>query len=463
MAWSQLLWFKHGPGVQMPTFEVEGDLADSWTQPDDTTFVFKLRPGVKFHNIAPVNGRVVDAEDVIKSFQRQIDFRVNGSYLAGVTKLEAPDSQTVRITIDQPNADFLWSIANPFVKVLPKELLDRDLKEGPVIGSGPFVFAGWEPGRSATAKRNPDYFRQGRPFLDQVTWLRVADQATLLSAFRTQNLDVLVVGFTKTDADNLKRERPELVTSQRRGTTRFEVSLKGDRPPFNDIRVRQAVFKAIDRQELIDTILDGVAHLEPGLSLGSPAMALPEDEIKRLYAYDPEGARQLLRQAGVTSLDVDFQVANFLSGLVVQVGELVEAQLRRVGLNFNIRVVDGAVYTGPIRVQGQYIAALGLQGGGGVTSGELLLRHHSKGSQFSHGIADPELDRMIDQQSTMVKDPAGRARLIQEIQRKFIGLYGYNMLFAQDSIYVSWPYVKDWNINGVSNTQADFIHTWHDK
>src|SRR5262245_23239814 len=123
LAWSQLLQFKNGPGVEMPTFEVAPDLAQSWDQPDDTTYVFKLRPGVKFHNIAPVNGRELVADDVVGSFQRQIDLKVNAAALAGVVRLDAPDKTTLKLTLDKPNADILWSLANAICKVLPRELL----------------------------------------------------------------------------------------------------------------------------------------------------------------------------------------------------------------------------------------------------------------------------------------------------------------------------------------------------
>src|SRR5207245_10903067 len=111
------------------TFEIEGDLAEKWDQPDDLTYVFKLRPGVKHQNIAPVNGREVDAEDVVVSFNRQLALKVNSTFLAGITQVEAPDTGTVKITLAKPNADFLWSLASFFCKVLPPApLASGDLK-----------------------------------------------------------------------------------------------------------------------------------------------------------------------------------------------------------------------------------------------------------------------------------------------------------------------------------------------
>src|SRR5262249_51232650 len=90
-AYSRLVRFKVGPGTEHGTATPVGDLAESWTQPDDLTYIFKLRPGVKWQNIAPVNGRELVAQDVVYSFQRQIDLKTNAGFLGPITKLEAPD------------------------------------------------------------------------------------------------------------------------------------------------------------------------------------------------------------------------------------------------------------------------------------------------------------------------------------------------------------------------------------
>src|SRR5438093_448505 len=113
--------------------------------------------------------------------------------LDGVTKLEAVDKATLRITVDRPNADLLWSIATARCKVIPKEsvAVKGDLKEGPVIGSGPWIFDSFQANQASAMKRNPDYYFKGQPYLDGVIWLRIADQATLLNAFRSKNLDLL--------------------------------------------------------------------------------------------------------------------------------------------------------------------------------------------------------------------------------------------------------------------------------
>jgi hypothetical protein len=150
--YSQLLTYKRGPDVKPPSYTPTGDLAESLTQPDDLTYTFKLRQGVKFHNIAPVNGRELVADDVVFSYNHIRDLKAYASLLQGVLKIEAPDKYTVKLTLDKPNADLLRNLSEVQMAVVAREQVDqqRDLTQPPVIGT-----------------RNPDYFQKGLPYADR--------------------------------------------------------------------------------------------------------------------------------------------------------------------------------------------------------------------------------------------------------------------------------------------------------
>jgi peptide/nickel transport system substrate-binding protein len=465
MAWSQLLQFKNGPGVAMPNFAASADLAESWDQPDDLTYVFKLRADARYHNIAPVNGRAVEAEDVALSFRRQIDQKINASLLAGVLRIEAPDKNTVRITLDQPNPDILWSLASSNCKVLPRESLSAsDLREGPVIGSGPFVMGTWEKTRMVEMVRNSNYFQKGRPYLDKVQWFRIGDSATLLSAFRTKNLDVVSQGVTLPDMEQLKKENPEIVLVRTPSPGAWELAIKGDKPPYNDLRVRQAISKAIDRQEFIKVMFGGVGRLGSGLRTASADQNLPTAELEQFLAYDPEGARRLLQQAGVSALEFEMQVGDFLAGQVVQGAELVQAQLKKVGINAALKVVDGTSWIAQVRTGGAYTVYFGLQSAPPPVNADLRAKHHSKGTLLTTTLSDPELDALIERQSTLGKDAAARTKVLQDIQRKILGLYGFIPLAGPDENWAHWSYVKNFNQNSATNNIAgDFSWIWYDK
>src|SRR5262245_22939644 len=110
VCYSQLLAYKWGKEFVPPSFIVGPDLAESWSQPDDLTYIFKLRPGAKWHNIAPVNGREATAEDVVYSYQRIRDLKSYAANLGGVAQLEAVDKNTFRMTLERPNADILGNL-----------------------------------------------------------------------------------------------------------------------------------------------------------------------------------------------------------------------------------------------------------------------------------------------------------------------------------------------------------------
>src|SRR5205814_2289443 len=107
ICYSLLLTYKTGPDVKPPSYIPTGDLADSWTQPDDLTYIFKLAPNIKWHNIPPVNGRELVADDIIYSYNRIREQKNYAAFLAGIAKMEAVDKATLKLTLEKPNADLL--------------------------------------------------------------------------------------------------------------------------------------------------------------------------------------------------------------------------------------------------------------------------------------------------------------------------------------------------------------------
>src|SRR5499426_28598 len=161
---SRLLKHKAGPSVVPGTFPIEGDLAESWTQPNDTTYVFKLRRGVKWHNKPPVNGRELTADDVVYTVDRFMTLKGNANayMLASVSKVEAVDKYTVKFTLKEPFAWFLDMLANPMaVAIIAKECVEKfgDLKKPEaMVGTGPWMFDTYKPNVGMTLVRNPNYF-----------------------------------------------------------------------------------------------------------------------------------------------------------------------------------------------------------------------------------------------------------------------------------------------------------------
>src|SRR5882724_9448071 len=164
---SRLVKHKVGPAVVPGTFAIEGDLAESWSQPDETTYVFKLRRGVRWQPKPPVNGRELTAEDVVYSVERfrTIKGNANASMLKPLDRVEAIDRHTVRFALKEPYAWFLDMLANPMaVCIVARECVEKfgDLRSPEAtVGTGPWMFESYRPNVGMTLVRNPSYFVAG--------------------------------------------------------------------------------------------------------------------------------------------------------------------------------------------------------------------------------------------------------------------------------------------------------------
>jgi peptide/nickel transport system substrate-binding protein len=278
VCYSRLLKFKLRD-VPQPAFVPTGDAAVSWDQPDETTYVVKLRPNAKWQNIPPVNGRPLVVEDVRYSYDRQrTKGFANASFLEAIAKLEVIDPSTLRIVTAAPAADFLVNIAAPQSVIVAREAVELagDLKAGPLIGSGPFIVSKEDPNGTSLAVRNPDFYFAGLPYVDAYELTIAADNEPLKAAFRSGNLEIMP-GLTQDDVDVIRRTKPDVNLQMVRGLgSGTEFGLKLDRPPFNDVRVRRAVYKAIDPETIISAAY-GSGWLTVGLPLPSVEWALPRD------------------------------------------------------------------------------------------------------------------------------------------------------------------------------------------
>src|SRR5213594_706064 len=220
---SRLLKYKAGPGVSPGTFTLESDLAESWSQPNETTYVFKLRKGVRWHAKPPVNGRELTADDVKYTFDRFVNEKGNAyrSMMAALDKVEVVDKYTVKMTLKEPYVWFLDMVANPMaLAIIAREAVEKlgDLKKPEaVIGTGPWMLDSYRPNVGLTFVRNPSYFLPGLPYIDKVEVTVDEDNASRMAAFIAGKYDI---GWEASGTinrvawvqikDTLKQRRPKL-------------------------------------------------------------------------------------------------------------------------------------------------------------------------------------------------------------------------------------------------------------
>jgi peptide/nickel transport system substrate-binding protein len=295
-----------------PSKTVKGALAESWEWKDPLTLVLHIRHGVKFHNKPPVNGREMTAEDVAYCLNRYWKSpRAWMDSISYIDSISATDKYTVVVKMNKPFAfmegDLIMSSPG---FVYPPELIQQYGKLTDwrlACGTGPWMVDSFVPDSVISFKKNPDYWGYDElnpgnklPYADRIEILYIKDPSAKLAALRTGKLDVLwSVGAD--DSKLLQQTNPEL---QKAGMLDFNtpvsVWMRCNAAPFNDVRVRQAMFMAINHKTLVNYLGGGEVlnrPFSPGDDNYTPLNKLPGD-IQDLYAYKPDQAKQLLAQAG---------------------------------------------------------------------------------------------------------------------------------------------------------------------
>ena len=308
----------------LPEEVIIGRLAESWEiSPDRLTYTFHIRPGVHWHNKAPMNGRELTAADVAYNYNRVLglgEFTEAGPtgmpYPAKTVPWEsitATDDATVVIKLKEPWLPALTSmLVGPAFFIMPPEVIEQhgDVKDWRnLVGTGPFMMVDRVGGTSITWVKNPDYwghdekYPQNRlPYVDELKVLVIPELASIMAALRAGKLDYQ---RQETDLDavlSLQRTNPEIKTHffYFRSNDSFELDVR--KPPFDDINVRHAMQLALDNETSAATLWSGRADPTPFGLIGNKGYYIPFDEwpaeVKQWYRYDPEAAEKLLDEAG---------------------------------------------------------------------------------------------------------------------------------------------------------------------
>ena len=309
-----------------------GALAESWSMPDDTTFIWNIRQGVNWDNKAPVNGREFDAYDVEWNYHRFLglgDFTEDGPSAGKggigmgleIESVTATDKWTVEIKLPRPQLNALGNMLNDYWIALPREVIEKwgDAKDWRnVVGTGPLRLTDFVEGSSWTWEKNPNYwgydekFPENRlPYIDEYRSLLMPDISTRLAALRTGKIDMLSNAgdspLTNVDnVDSLQKTNPEIEVSRIYiwidGAFGFNQSL----PLMQDVNVRKALQMSVDRETISATFFKrwGVPAPYGLVSQDSKGWAWPyedwPEDVKMGYMYDPAGAEALLDAAGYT-------------------------------------------------------------------------------------------------------------------------------------------------------------------
>ncbi len=420
-AYETLLDFDPSTAEESSATLVPG-LAKSWTISDDgKTYTFELFQGVKFHDGMPLT-----SEDVRFSLERIRTIGVRKALLASVDSIETRGDFTVVMKLKAISQSILGTLASLDQAIVPKHVVEQkgDLTQT-IVGSGPWKFKSFRPNEIVEYERNPDYHVAGYPLTDGLTFVQINDSSAQTVAFATRKIDMIGPRqpIIKQDADILRGSAPTGNMIPYQDVNYRFIGMSTKFPPFNDVRVRQAIAEAIDKQALLSVHGDGDGQVAKGFySPTMPHYLLPDAELQTLpgFGLDMEArrahARSLLASAGFANgLEVTI-VGKSTLPFATQIAELVPQHLARVGITARTKIMDAAEYDS-LEVKSDIPFRAKTNGSEGPDpDSDLFPNFGTGGNRNFEAFSDPQLDKLLTEQSVTL-DQAKRNALVLQIQR----------------------------------------------
>jgi peptide/nickel transport system substrate-binding protein len=323
--------------VRTPDFgELQMLLAESiepGTKPD--TWTVRLKQGLTFHN-----GKPVTADDVIFSLQRITDPKdpkVGNASIGYIDRqgLKKVDERTVRIPLQLVNANFPDDIGQYFNSIVP---VDYDPKKP--VGTGPFKYQSFTPGQRSVFVKNPDYWETGKPHVDQIVIIDFPDATARTNALLGGQVDA-IDNLPASQLTSVKSNPNLRVLSSQTGAWQ-PFTMRIDAPPFNDVKVRQAMRLIVDREQMVAQVLSGQGRVANDLYAPyDPAYAKDLPQRKQ----DLEQAKSLLKQAGKENLTVELTTAPVFQG-IVEAAQVFAEQAKGAGVTVKVKKVDSGTFYG---------------------------------------------------------------------------------------------------------------------
>ena len=414
-------------------------LARSWDiSADGLTYTFKLQPNVQWSD-----GKPFSSADVVFSLAKMLPQTSAGARLAleDVQSVEAPDAQTVVIKLRKPVPYFIMVFPSVALPIMPKHVYDgTDYTKNPAnaapLGTGPFKLAEWRRGSFLRLVRNEHYWKKDRPLVDSITYRIIPDAASRAIALETGDIQIATgLDLSSSDIKQFKASKDFEVTSAGwEYLSQINMLVVNTRKPIlNDVRFRQALYYAIDRQLVLDRIWQGVGRIATG-PVNSKIPFYTKDV--RHYDFDPAKSKALLDQLGFRA---DANGARSDAGgnrlkvsLVVlpgderyaQLGQYLREAWKAVGVEVDLQVTDTAGWEDRIRNWDFDILMNSLNQYGDPGFGArryYVTSNIKKGDMFNNesGYSNPDVDKWFDEANSEM-DPAKRANLYGRIQRKLV-------------------------------------------
>lgn len=433
---NKLVEFKPG------TTEIMPGLADSWSVSDDgLVYTFNLRKGVKFHargDFSPT--RDFNADDVIATFSRM--WKKDDAYhgvsggaydyfndmgmpdlLAAVDKV---DDYTVKMTLTKPESPFIANLGMDFAVIHSKEYMDAMMKAGTPekvdqepIGTGPFIWANYKKDDRIIYNANVNYFR-GKQAIDRLVFSITPDQATREARLEAGECDVIPYP-NPANIEKLKAN-PDLQVLEQEGLNVGYLAMNVQKPPFDNVKVRQAINMAIDKESILKAVYQGAGSAAKN---PIPPTIWSYDDSIQAYPYDPEKAKALLAEAGVSDLKTDLwymPVQRPYNPDAKKMAELMQSDLAKIGVTAELKSFEWGEYRKRMQAGEHMMGMLGWTGDNGDPDNFMgVLLSCTSAREGGSNVAkwcDEGFTKLIDE-AKATSDVAKRTELYKQAQAIF--------------------------------------------
>ncbi len=387
--------------------EPVGILAESWEQTDDTTYVFTLKDGVTFHN-----GQPLTAEDVKFSFERIMDPEGGSpwtSQFSPVESIEATDERTVTFNLKESYGPFLATLSSVYAAILPNSP-DTDFQTE-MIGTGAFMLESYTQDTETILAAFPDYHVEGQPKVAKIQYKILPDEPARLAAVRTG--EIHLTALVDPISIDTARGDSAVTVIDHDTTDYFLLGLNCKEAPFDDVKVRQALSMAIDRQAIIDSVFFGAGQVSGPIVPTLGDWANPVEDLPN-YGVDVEGAKALLEEAGASDLTFSITVGADRTEFV-NIALVIQDQLKEIGVTVELDQVEWGTFIDKW-IARDFQSFVSYNGSGNDPDRALYPALTTDGSVNAFQFSDPQVDELLAQGRSQT-DPEERKATYQEVEK----------------------------------------------
>ncbi|MCL4396126.1 MAG: ABC transporter substrate-binding protein [Chloroflexi bacterium] len=417
--------------------KVVPNLAESWKWSDDNlTLTMTLHNNVKFHS-----GNPLTSDDVKYSFERILDEKTGAaarSYFTSIDSIQTPDATTVVFKLKEPVVSILAAMTNPNSAIIDKKAVVAGADPAKDdVGSGAFKIASWQPDQKITLVANKDFWIPGQPYLDGVEIRTIPDESSILAALRAKQIDWAIITDARV-AIAAGATGSSLYIDRQPNLNYHVMQLNANNPVFKDVRVRQAISCAIDRQQVLDTASFGEGQVVGPVT---PPYYRPALSDQPCYTTDLDKAKQLLAQAGVSnSLKFSMMVTPDEMPATVSEAQNIQAQLKKIGVETTIDSVELGVFVD--RWFKTDFDAVLTENGGNPDPDVMLYRYWDSAGNLNSvaTYSSADLDKLLTQART-ISDTGKRKAIYAEFSKQLVDAAPWIWLYVGYQYRAMQPYV----------------------